>query len=250
VTLSGSWSLSWTLGRRRREKADITPSGAGGTVPRPGMTGLSDPVAFIRLPDSELYRLDEDALVEYGRHAKDAGDLPAARTALALLVFGLERNIERRVAMRVPTHAVEEVSHEVIVRAVGAAFDGSSVGQFRRWLTTIIDRTVADHYRRRERRPSESPLPSEHAGDESVWGDEPAIEDEAAAVETQIIIDDVVATLAPNHREVIELHVFEGLRAPEVCDRIDGMTEANVAQIASRFRKQLRIELERGGDPA
>jgi hypothetical protein len=47
---------------------------------------------------------------------------------------------------------------------------------------------------------------------------------------------------------VIELHVFSGLTAGEVCDSIEGMSEDNVAQVASRFRAKLRARLDPGGD--
>jgi RNA polymerase sigma factor (sigma-70 family) len=90
------------------------------------------------------------------------------------------------------------------------------------------------------------PLASEHAGDEEVWGEEPATESEAGAIHLRIIIDEVLQELSEKHRRVIELHVFEALPAAEVCDRIDGMTEDNVAQIASRFRTKLRTRLDTG----
>ena len=134
-----------------------------------------------------------------------------------------------------------------LCRAIAAAFDGSSVGEFRSWLHTIVDRTAVDFFRRAERRPKETILPSEHAGEEDVWGAEPSIEGEAGAVELRIIVEEVLETFNEKHGLVIELHVFGGLTAGEVCDRIDGMSEDNVAQIASRFRAKLRARLEPGG---
>jgi RNA polymerase sigma factor (sigma-70 family) len=201
-------------------------------------------MAFIRLTDIQLTGLDDDEIVAYGRLARDHRDLSAARDALAVLVYGHEPNVRRRVSIRVGAHHVEEVTHDVLVRAVAAAFDGSSVGAFRSWLNTILDRTVADHYRRAERRPKETALPSEHLANEEVWGQEPSVDGEAEAVELTIVLEQVLATFNPNHREVIALHVLGGLPAPVVCVRIDGMSEANVAQIASRFRSRLRAELE------
>ena len=135
------------------------------------------------------------------------------------------------------------------MRAIAAAFDGTSVGEFRSWLHTIVDRTAVDFFRRAERRPKETILPSEHAGEEDVWGAEPAIDSEAGAVELRIIVEEVLETFNEKHRLVIELHVFAGLTAGEVCDRIEGMSEDNVAQIASRFRAKLRARLDpTGGD--
>ena len=62
-----------------------------------------------------------------------------------------------------------------------------------------------------------------------------------------MVLDDVMSSLSDTHREVIEMHVIEGFPAPDVCMRIDGMSADNVAQIASRFRRQLRTALELGG---
>jgi RNA polymerase sigma factor (sigma-70 family) len=160
------------------------------------------------------------------------------------LVYGYERDVKRRLSLRLPVHAIDDVAHDALVRAIAAAFDGSSQGEFRSWLHTIVDRTVVDWYRRAERRPQETPLPSEHGGEEDVWGEEPSVDSDAAAVELRIIIDEVMDELSETHRRVIELHVFGALPAAEVCDRIEGMREDNVAQIASRFRARLRARLD------
>jgi RNA polymerase sigma factor (sigma-70 family) len=202
---------------------------------------------FKRLPDIQLRDLDADALVTYGCAARQAGDDVASRGALAVLVYGLERSVAYRVKLAVPVDAVDEVTHDILVRAIGAAFDGTSVGQFRNWLNTIVKRGIADCHRRAGRRPKETLLPSEHDGNDEVWGAEPSSDGEAGAVEVRIIVDEVLAGFNDVHRAVIDLHVFHDLSAPEVCDRIDGMSVANVAQIASRFRRQLRDELESGG---
>ena len=201
------------------------------------------------LPDHELQQLSDEQLIAYIRDARDARR--ACRTAGAasmFLVYGYERDVKRRLSIKVPAHVVEDLAHDALVRAIAAAFDGTSVGEFRSWLHTIVDRTAVDFFRRAERRPKETILPSEHAGEDDVWGAEPAIESEAGAVELRIIVEEVLETFNEKHRLVIELHVFGGLTAGEVCDRIDGMSEDNVAQIASRFRAKLRARLDPGGD--
>jgi DNA-directed RNA polymerase specialized sigma24 family protein len=57
-----------------------------------------------------------------------------------------------------------------------------------------------------------------------------------------------MAPLQPHHRAVIDLVVFEGRSAAEAASAVDAMTEANVHQIVSRFRRALRGELQVGGD--
>ncbi|MGO9960919.1 MAG: RNA polymerase sigma factor [Solirubrobacteraceae bacterium] len=206
-------------------------------------------MSFRPLPDHELQQLGDEQLIAYIRDARDAGELAHGRCGLMFLVFGYERDVKRRLSLRVPLHVVDDLAHDALVKAIAAAFDGSSVGEFRSWLHTIVDRSAVDFYRRAGRRPKETPLPSEHHGAEDVWGAEPSIESEAAAVELRIVVEQVLRTFNEKHVRVIELHVFGGLTAGEVCDRIEGMREDNVAQIASRFRAKLRARLDPGGRP-
>ena len=201
-------------------------------------------MSFQPLPDHALHELSDEDLIAYIRSARDHGELAHGRRGLMFLVWGYERDVKRRLALRVPAHVVDDVAHDALVRAIAAAFDRSSVGEFRSWLHTIVDRTAADFFRRAGRRPKESILPSEHAGEEDVWGAEPAVDSETGAVELRIIVEEVLEDYSGKHRLVIELHVFGGLTAAEVCDRIEGMTPDNVAQIASRFRGKLRARLD------
>ncbi|MGO9960901.1 MAG: hypothetical protein ACLP50_33820 [Solirubrobacteraceae bacterium] len=60
----------------------------------------------------------------------------------------------------------------------------------------------------------------------------------------RIVVEEVLQTFNEKHMRVIELHVFGGLNAGEVCDRIEGKTVDNVAQIASRFRAKLTARLD------
>lgn len=207
-------------------------------------------MSFHPLPDHDLQQLADEQLIAYVRDARTAGDLALGRRGLAILIYGYERDAKRRLSLRLPAHAVDDAAHDALVRAISAAFDGTSVGEFRSWLHTIVDRTAVDFYRRAARRPKESILPSEHVGEDDVWGAEPSIDSEAGAVELRIMVEEVLATFNEKHRLVIEQHVFGGLTAAEVCDRIKRMTVDNVAQIASRFRTKLRARLDPdSGDP-
>ena len=191
--------------------------------------------------DHELEQLPDDALIAYLRNAARARDAAAASRALAILVHGYAQDVERRLALRVPRWAVEDATHEALVRAIASAYDGSSRGEFRAWLNTIADRTAADWFRRRERQPQEAGLPDASA--EHVWGAEPSISSESGAIELRLVVEQVMTELSESHRRVIELHLFDGLTALEVCAVSNGMTADNVAQIASRFRRRVRREI-------
>ena len=202
------------------------------------------PARFKQQPDHELDQLPDEKLIAYLRAASRAGDHQAAKRALAFLVYCHAANVERRMLLKMPRFAAQDAAHEALVRAITSAFDGTSEGEFHSWLNTITDRTAVDWFRRRERRPDERPLPSEHTREEEVWGEEPASASEAGAVELRLVLEELMAELSPQHRQVIELHVFDGHSAVETCERVEEMSPDNVAQIASRFRKRLREVLE------
>jgi DNA-directed RNA polymerase specialized sigma24 family protein len=183
---------------------------------------------FRSLGEAGLTRLDDDALIGYVRAARGVGH-PSARDALAVLVFGHWHNVARRVALKVPAASVEDVTSDVLVSAIQSAFDGVSEGEFAVWLRTITARRIADFHRR----PVARTVPLEDVELEAP---------EAGLVVLSDAVERVLGRLSDPHRQVVELVVFEGRGAGEV----DGFSAANVHQIASRFRRALREELDTG----
>jgi RNA polymerase sigma factor (sigma-70 family) len=195
--------------------------------------------------EHELGRLGDEDLFEYMREARSAGALDAMRTALAVLVFGYRGIIRLRVMLKVPSQDVDEVTDTAIESAIGSRFDNDSIGEFRSWLNRITDRRIADYHRRREGKPELGPLPGE-AGEDDALGPEPATEFEETSLDARRALRQALDELRPNHRRVVERYVFAGWSAEETAQELAGMTEANVHQIASRFRRRLRDLLEAG----
>jgi RNA polymerase sigma factor (sigma-70 family) len=194
-----------------------------------------DPL-FRPLDDSALQRLDDDALIVYMREARAKGD-PSAANALAILVYGHWAKVERRIKMKVPPAYVEDLAGDVVADAITSAFEGKSVGGFRSWLNTITQRAIADFYRRGPGRiPRADEVP------------EPVAEPDTGEVEVRDAIERVMAKMRPDHQKIVDLVVFEGWSAAQAAGEVPGMTEANVHQIVSRFRRALRGELGAGGD--
>jgi RNA polymerase sigma factor (sigma-70 family) len=188
------------------------------------------------LDESRLQRLDDDALIDYMRRAREAGHASAA-LALAIIVYGHWSNVERRVRLKIPSQHVEDLTGDVIADAITSAFNGTSVGEFRSWLATITQRAIADFYRRGPGR----------AKTEEISDDRAAPSDEGA-VEVHDAIARVLAKLRPDHARVVDIVVFEDGSAADAACEVPGMTEPNVHQIVSRFRRALREELDPGGD--
>jgi RNA polymerase sigma factor (sigma-70 family) len=212
------------------------------------------------LSEAELQRLSSDDLIAYIREASDARRPDCAKAALAVLCYRHLDDVERRISIRVPAQDVEDTAMTVMLAALQSTFDGTSIGEFVNWLHRIVDRRgITDYYRGRERRPDPAPLPSEHSGEQEVWGEEPAEEDETGKVLVESLADECLEPLSEPHRLVIELNVFQDLDAAETAERVNAahpdlepaMNSTNVHQIVRRFRTSLRARLgeEQGSDP-
>ncbi|MGH2715690.1 MAG: RNA polymerase sigma factor [Thermoleophilaceae bacterium] len=202
---------------------------------------------FRELPEHQLETLSDERLVDYLRRARGAGRHDAMKPAVAALVYGYWDNLVNRARLKLRTDAdAEEVAAEAVVSAIASAFDGSSVGEFRSWLHTILSRRIADWWEAREQKLDKTLLPSEHEGDEEVWGREPSAGFEGDALFARECIRSALAEIEdPRHRRVIELYLLGPHPAAETARLVgDGMTEANVHQIASRFQRRVKELLE------
>jgi RNA polymerase sigma factor (sigma-70 family) len=202
-------------------------------------------LAFRDLREHELQLLGDDQLIEHMRAARRAGEPDALRRALAILVFGYMDTVTQRVRLKVPDEDVEDVAAITMESAISSAFDGRSIGEFRSWLHTIVDRRIADYHRRRKDKPKPQRLPTEHLGDEEAWGDEPAAEFDEA-VDAKRALEQAYGELSDEHRRVVDLYVVGPFSAKDAAAKVPGMSEANVHQIASRFQKRFRDLLDPG----
>ncbi len=193
------------------------------------------------LPEHELDRLSDEALIAYVAAMRARGHREAAATGLAVLVYGHWDNVRRRVALRVRAADVEDVTGEVMTSAIRSAFDGTSEGEFVVWLGTIVKRRIADFHRKRERTIAADSLDAiTEAGREPA--DDGAI-DRSGYLEVQALIVELLQARSPEHRRVIELMVFEDLPASAATAAVPGLSEPNAYKIVSRFRKDLRAAL-------
>ena len=196
---------------------------------------------FRPLSSPELDALDDERLIAYIRAAHGAGQPAYSQQALGVLVYSRWHNVERRVAMKVPPADVEDVTGEIVTAAFESAFDGTSVGEFVKWLNTITQRRIADYHRRG--RGKFKTVPIGPADDDRPTAVDPADPGYGDYVELVDVIDGILAGLSPDHRTVVELVVFQARSAREAADAVPGMTEANAYQVVSRFRRDLRAAL-------
>ncbi len=198
--------------------------------------------------EAELARLSDDELIAEIATARDAGHNDAARAALGVLAFRRYDDVRRRILIKVPYEDADDVASEVFISALKSAFDGNSVGEFVKWLQTITKRRVADYHRAR---PDEATLPLAEEGDaeEDGRGVRPIEGDFSGAIDTEAVIEQALGELSRPHRATVGFYVFDGFSAKQAAEQVnmscrDGLTqpmsEANVHQIAKRFRERLR----------
>lgn len=198
------------------------------------------------LGDAELARLGDDELVAYAVRAREAGDDAGADRALQIFAFGLEDALRAFVRNRLDSHgdaAIEEVAERALEDAIRSirSLRGETAPEARAFVFKIARLRVVDYHRRG--RVQTAPL---EAGAEAGGSD-------ADATDTALVLEGALAELRPDHKLVVERFVLSGYSARETAElvrrRLDGqvddsMSEQNVHQIGSRFRRDLRARLE------
>ena len=127
--------------------------------------------------------------------------------------------------------ALDDVVQEVfiVVHRKLPEFEGRS--SLRTWLAGIVRRVVADYLHKRGNRPAgDEPLTSEPATDAS-----PAEQLERKAAVA--LLDELLAKMSDDQREVFVLHEIEYLSGPEIAE----VTDSNENTVWTRLRAARRI---------
>lgn len=222
---------------------------------------------FRELNDAQLAELPDEKLVEYIVGARRAGRLEEAVKAAEILAFTYQERILAYVGVRVRNRGevvVNEVTETILTDAIVSAgkFEGSSIGEFRGWIFRIASNKINDYLRgvyRRKDKAEEVPVErkGEDGGEREYTEGDPfdAVDD---LNELTGVFNEAYGELNHVHQEVIKLLHFRDLPHKEIAVEIsrqfgdelnDPMTEQNVNQINSRFRKRLRELLADAEDP-
>jgi RNA polymerase sigma-70 factor (ECF subfamily) len=136
----------------------------------------------------------------------------------------------------------DDVVGETFLRAVRhiEGFDGDE-GRFRTWLFTIGCNLVVDEIRRRERRPSDA------TPDEELVAAGPSghTEDDAMRGLGADHVQEILARLSPDQRDVLLLRVLGGLTIAEIAEVI-GKREGAVKMLQARGIAALRTQISTG----
>ena len=164
------------------------------------------------------------------------------------LITRYQYHVGRIVAGHVRRDMVEEVSHDVFVRAYTSLSTYSRKTPFAHWLSRIALRSCYDAWRSVAGRKE---LPLSSLGDEhQQWAERllateshERFEELVRQQETTELLHRALAQLSPENRMVVTLVHLEGLSVREAAERL-GWSVINVKVRAHRARQQLRQILE------
>ena len=134
---------------------------------------------------------------------------------------------------KVPVQDVDDLTHDVFLRALHRLSTLREIGKFGAWLAAIARNMANDYHRKAV---PEEALIDEAAGNEANPAATPADEDYAARVLA------VIRSLPDAYRETLILRLVEGMTGPEIAART-GLTAGSVRVNLHRGMQQLRAKL-------
>ena len=167
------------------------------------------------------------------------------------LLMRYQEHVGRIVGGHVPREMVDEVAHDVFVRAYTSLPTYSFRTPFSHWLSTIAVRTCYDAWRTVSAR-KEVPLsgPSEVPDEQQQWTEHVLARESKERFDAMIQQQDAtnllqwaLAQLSPENRMVMTLVHLEGHSVREAAELL-GWTVVNVKVRSHRARQQLRKILE------
>jgi RNA polymerase sigma-70 factor (ECF subfamily) len=161
----------------------------------------------------------------------------------AELITRYQHQVTRIVNRHVPSDRVEEVTHDVFVRAYTGLAGYSAVVPFEHWLAGIAVRACYDFWRAAKREPPPvSSLTDQH----DAWvgrilsaDSDAQFQKETARLEAREILRWALNRLSPENRMVLTLVYLEGYSVREAAELL-GWSVVNVKVRAHRARQTLR----------
>jgi RNA polymerase sigma-70 factor, ECF subfamily len=159
------------------------------------------------------------------------------------LINQYQRHVIRIVARRVPADQVEEIVHDVFVRAYVGLAQFSETVAFDHWLAGIAVRTCCDFWRARARTDVPiSALSEEHHRwiEQALYSEsEDRFVDQTKQREAADVLEWALRQLSPENRAVLTLVHLDGYSVREAAALL-GWSQVNVKVRAHRSRQALR----------
>ena len=148
--------------------------------------------------------------------------------------------VYRRVRYTIPDEDIEDVTQEIFIAVMRSVSSFQGRSQFSTWLRTLINRQVADYYRKRERGGVWLPLKNAEMRTDSSHAGSPKHEE-------RIMVRRALQKLPQHYQEVLLLRFAEGLQFREIASMLSQNHEA-VKSLYRRAVAALRNNLETNYD--
>ena len=160
------------------------------------------------------------------------------REAFMLLYNRYLNKVYNRVKSRVPYKDAEDVTQEVFIAVVRSLNKFEQRSKFSTWLYTIVNRQIADYYRRYYRSSEQAAISLEADTQEHLLGSSHSAE--SIGLE-EVMMQQALQTLPDNYQEVILLRFADGLTFAEIAEQRGQSLEA----AKSLYRRAIRALTEK-----
>lgn len=178
-----------------------------------------------------------------GRDPSDEQLARGAQTGDRDAFFALyERYLQRvtnRVRSKVPRQDVEDVTQDIFVAVVRSLDRYEQRARFNTWLYTIVNRQIADFYRRRQRKDAPDTLELDGEGELAVaWPVDESLQ------EDQTQMRQALDRLPDHYSDIILMRFADGLSFAEIAERRGQTLDA----VKSLYRRALQALREAMGE--
>lgn len=163
------------------------------------------------------------------------------REAFLILYNRYLNKVYNRVKTRVPQTDVEDVVQDIFIAVVRSLPSFELRAQFNTWLYTIVNRQIADYYRKQYRTVNKV---DEHVTLEDADRKARTSTSEQDKVDLQTQLQAALNKIPAHYQEVITLRFVEQLSFQEIAERRNQTMEA----VKSLFRRALQAVRDEVGD--
>lgn len=211
------------------------------------MSGVNDPFE-VDLTTKELRSTERQDWANFSDEALVRLAQRGAPEAFSALCERYLPRVLRRLRAVLPPEEVEDVAQEVFAAMIRSLQSFRHEAQFSTWLRTLVNRQVANFYRRRQ--PAQVPLDLAGFDDPTEAGQESLPQEfdlrlsysmDQTGLDEQIWLRQALLHLPENYREVLFLRFTEGLTFEEIA-RLQGRS---LEATKSLFRRAVAA-LQRG----
>jgi RNA polymerase sigma-70 factor (ECF subfamily) len=146
-----------------------------------------------------------------------------------------------RVKSKVPAHEAEDVTQDVFIAVSRSLKSYKQEARFNTWLYTIVNRQIADFYRRRSRVSSGTDAEVDLEFGETV----PTVLD-SQEIDLKMVIQRAMTDLPEHYQEIILMRFADGLTFNEIADEREQSLEA-IKSLYRRAIQAVRATMDEAG---